>query len=328
MLRKLTLLLAAAAVLSAQTASKTPSAKPPSNKAKAEQPQIDKARLEAYVRHLFVWSPPIKVDIADPKPGPIPGFYEVDVVGSQGEASQEVTFYVSKDGQKIIRGTVYDLAQNPFKSDLDRIKTDFQPAFGTPGAPVVIVEFSDFECPFCREEAKVLRENLLATYPKEVHFYYMNFPLESLHPWAKAAAIAGRCVFHQNAGAFWDFHDWIFGHQDEITPDNLKAKVLDAMNGKGVDIPQLSSCIDSKATEEEVEKTRDLGHSLDVNSTPTLFVNGRRITTTISWEDLKRIIDYEIDYQKTAKNAGEDCGCSVALPIPGVAKSDPPGKLK
>lgn len=328
MLRKLTLLLAAAAALAAQTASKAPASKSPATKAKADQPQIDKAKLEAYIRHLFVWPPPIQIDIADPKPGPMPGFYEVDIRGSQGEASQEETFYVSKDGQKIIRGSVYDLTQNPFKSDLDKIKTDFQPAFGTPGAPVVIVEFSDFECPFCREEAKVLRDNLVATYPKEVHFYYMNFPLESLHPWAKAAAMAGRCVFHQNASAFWDFHDWIFGHQDEITPDNLKPKVIEAMTGKGVDTAQLSSCIDSKSTEEEVEKTRDLGHSLDVNSTPTLFVNGRRMSGTVRWEDLKRVIDYEIDYQKTAKNAGEDCGCSVALPTPGLNKGDTSGGLK
>lgn len=327
MLRKLTLLLAAAAALAAQTTPKNPPAKTQSNKEKADQPQIDKVKLEAYIRHLFVWPPPIQIDIADPKPGPMPGFYEVEIRGSQGEASQAETFYVSKDGQKIIRGTVYDIAQNPFKSDLDKIKTDFQPAFGTPGAPVVIVEFSDFECPFCREEAKVLRSNLQASYPKEVHFYFMNFPLESLHPWAKAAAMAGRCVFHQNASAFWDYHDWIFDHQDEITPANLKDKVVEAMTGK-VDPAQLSSCIDSKATEEEVEKTRDLGHSLEVNSTPTIFVNGRRMSGTVRWEDLKRVIDFEIDYQKTAKNAGEDCGCSIALPTPGVSKGDSPGGLK
>ena len=60
--------------------------------------------------------------------------------------------------------------------------------------------------------------------------------------------------------------------------------------------------------------------ALDVNSTPTLFVNGRRMVGTVQWPDLKRVIDYEIDYQKTAKNAGEDCGCSVQLPMPGVAR--------
>jgi protein-disulfide isomerase len=315
MLRKLTVILATAAALIAQTAPKTVAP----DKPQIDKPQIDKAKLEAYLRHLFVWPPPIELAIGDPQPGPMPGFYEVKIRGSQGNASQEETFYVSKDGQKIIRGNVFDLAQNPFKPDLAKLKTEFQPSIGTPGAPVVLVEFSDFECPFCREQAKMLRENLLAAYPKEVRFYYLDFPLETLHPWAKAAAMMGRCIFHQNAGAFWDYHDWIFAHQEEITPANLKDKVLEFAAGKGIDAAQLSKCIDSKATEEEVDKTKAEGHDLEVNSTPTLFVNGRRMTGTLQWQDLKRVIDYEIEYQKTAKNAGEDCGCNVQLPMPGVA---------
>ena len=327
MLRKLTIILAAAAALAAQTNSKPTANKATPEKAQSDKPQIDKVKLEAYVRHLFVWPAPIDITIGDPQPGPMPGFYEVKIRGAQGNASQEETFYVSKDGQKIVRGSVFDIAQNPFKSDLDKLKTEFQPSFGTPGAPVVLVEFSDFECPFCREEARVLRQNLLTAYPKEVRMYYMNFPLESLHPWAKTAAMMGRCIFHQNATAFWDYHDWIFEHQEEITPENLKDKVLEFAKGKGIDTAQLSKCIDSRATEEEVDKTKEEGKALEVSSTPTLFVNGRRMVGAVQWADLKRVIDYEIEYQKTAKNAGEDCGCSVALPMLGVAaqKTGPVG---
>src|SRR5690242_6874765 len=82
---------------------------------------LDKPTLEAYVRHLFVWGSQIKVEIADPKPAPVPGMLEVTVRASAGQASQEELFYVSKDGQKIIRGTVFDVAQNPFKPDLDKL---------------------------------------------------------------------------------------------------------------------------------------------------------------------------------------------------------------
>ncbi len=279
---------------------------------------MNKTAIEAYVRHLFVWPAPIEVTVGDPKPSPIPGFYEVSVRGSQGEASQEETFYVSADGQKMVRGTVFDMAKNPFKEDLDKLKTDYQPSFGTPGAPVVIVEFSDFECPYCRQEAEIIRQNLLSTYPKEVRLYYMDFPLESLHPWAKSAAMAGRCVFHQSASTFWDYHDWIFASQADITPENLKSKVLEFAAGqKSLDAGQLSTCIDSKATEEDVDRTRKMGHDLDVDQTPSMFINGRRMTGSVAWPDLKRVIDYEIEYQKTAKNAGEDCGCEVKLPSPG-----------
>ena len=121
--------------------------------------------------------------------------YEVKVRGVSGANMQEETFYVSKDGHKIIRGAIYDASDNPFKPELDKIKTEMRPAFGTAGAPVVIAEFSDFECPFCREEAKTLRDNIVKTYPKEVRVYFFDFPLEQLHPWAKAASMAGRCVF-------------------------------------------------------------------------------------------------------------------------------------
>jgi protein-disulfide isomerase len=250
----------------------------------------------------------------------MPAFYEVKVRGSNGNQSQQETFFVSKDGQKIIRGMVFDINQNPFKTELDKIDTKGQPGFGTPGAPVVIAEFSDFECPFCREEAKLLRDNIVKTYPKEVRVYFFDFPLSQIHPWARPAAIAGRCVFRQSASAYWDYHDWIFENQKDITPENLKTKVLEFAKTKDKDIDpnQLTSCMDSNATAAEIDKTVAMGQSLGVNQTPTAFVNGRRLAGSTPWNDLKFIIDYEIGYQKTAKNAGEDCGCDVRLPMPGM----------
>src|SRR6202030_3522662 len=102
-----------------------------------------------YIRHLLVWGPQIGVTIDDPKPSPLPGFVQVGVHGSAGQAHQDLVFYVSKDGQRIVQGNVYDIALNPFKTELDKLKTELQPSLGTPGAPVVIVEFSDFQCAYC-----------------------------------------------------------------------------------------------------------------------------------------------------------------------------------
>ncbi len=289
----------------------------------------DKPTLEAYVRHLFVWPSAIQIVVSDPKPATLPGFDEVTVRASQGQASQDELFYVSKDGQKIIRGAVFDVAQNPFKPDLDKIKTESQPNFGTAGAPVVIVEFSDFECSFCREEAKMLRTNLLNAYPKQVRLYFKDYPLEQIHPWSKPGAVAGRCVFQQNPAAFWEYHDWIFENQKDVTVDNLKSKILDFAKDKKLDALQLTRCMDTKATESEVDKSISEGHALNVASTPTLFVNGRRLVGSTAWPDLRRVLDYEIDYQKTAKNAGEDCGCEVTLPtVPGTSPNSSQKPLK
>ena len=165
----------------------------------------------------------------------------------------------------------------------------------------------------------MLRQNLASAYPKQVRFYYKEFPLEQIHNWAKAAAVAGRCVFRQNAGAFWNYHDWVYAHQGDITAENLKQKVLEwAKDQKDIDSLQLGQCMDNKSTEAEVEKSMAQGRDLGVNATPTLFINGRRIAQAIDWPNLRSIIDYEIEYQKTAKNAGEDCGCEMKLNVPGM----------
>ena len=289
---------------------------PVARAADTKKSALDKATLEAYVRHLSVWGPQIKVEIGDPKPSPLPGMLEVNVHASAGNASQDQVFYVSKDGQKMMLGVVYDVKENPFKPDLDKLKTDLQPSFGTPGASVVLVLFSDFQCPFCKEEAKVLRTNLVSTYPKQVRLYFKEMPLDQIHPWARAAAIAGRCVFKQNPTAFWDYHDWIYEHQGDITKENLREKVLEFAKGKEIDALQLGRCMDTRATEAEVNKSVKEAQELHVMSTPTLFVNGRRLPSQVAWPDLRMIIDTEIEYQKTAKNAGEDCGCELKLPAP------------
>jgi protein-disulfide isomerase len=244
--------------------------------------------------------------------------YSIDVRATAGEVSQVDTFLVSKDGHKILRAAIFDVNENPFKEDLDKLKTQFQPSMGTEGAPVVLVIFSDFECPVCKLEAQMLRQNLASAYPKEVRLYFKDFPLMQMHPWAKTAAIAGRCIFRQNPAAFWEYHDWVYEHQADITPENFKGKLLEFAKSKDKDIDtmQLTSCVDTRATEAEVDRSVAEGKELHVTGTPTMFINGRRIDGQIPWPNLRDIVDYEIDYQKTAKNAGEDCGCEVKLPSP------------
>ena len=195
---------------------------------------------------------------------------------------------------------------------------------GTSGAPVAIVEFSDFECPYCKEEAKLLHDNLLPTYPTQVKLYFKEFPLEGLHPWAKRAAMAASCVQRQGVDAFWAYHDWIFAPPG---PDHRRqpARSGDGL-GEGTKPDrrhETGAVHGQQATEAEVDKTMAQGRDLAINSTPTMFVNGRRIERALDWPSLKSIIDFEIEYQKTAHNAGDDCGCELKLNLPGqpAAKS-------
>jgi protein-disulfide isomerase len=277
---------------------------------------LDKAAIEAYVRHLMAVIPEVQIKVDDPKPSQLSDLQQLDVHFIYGPQTQDETFYISKDGHKIIRGYIYDLAQNPFKDDLEKLKTSLAPSFGAAGAPVVLVLFSDFECPNCKEEAKTLRQNLPTAFPTQVRVYFKDFPIEQIHPWAKPAAIAGQCVFRQNPPAFWQFHDWIYEHQAEITPDNLKTKVLEfAQTAKDLDGMQLGHCIDSKATEADVDASIAQGRSLKIDATPTMFVNGRRLIGNYPWKNLQQLINGELNYQKTAQNAGEKC-CELKIPNP------------
>jgi protein-disulfide isomerase len=300
--------------------------------AAAKKSAFDKPTLEAYARHLWVLGPEFTVTASDPKPSEqLPGFKVVTIHLAQGAGSQDIPLLVSADGSRIVQGNIYNVNFNPFKPDLDKLKTEFQPSQGTPGASVVLVEFSDMQCPHCKIQAELLKENLLKTYPTQVRFYYLDYPLVAIHPWAKAASMAGRCVFHLNPQSFWDYHDWVFAHQESLTPETLKSQVMEwAKSQKELDALQLSRCIDDRATEKEIDANVAQARDLGVDGTPTLFINGRRIPAGTDWPSIKRVIDFEIEYQKTAKNAGEDCGCETkldtALPISKTPAISPIGK--
>ncbi|WP_321474886.1 thioredoxin domain-containing protein [uncultured Paludibaculum sp.] len=314
--RWVALALAAATCFGQTQKSPAPAAKVPAAARTAPSPTFDKAKFEAFVRHLLLWGPQIGVAVAEPQPSEMPGFRLVKVTGSYQKVSLDEIFYVSSDGRKIVRGTLFDIAKNPFAAEIAKLKTDLQPSFGTPGAPVVLVLFSDFQCAYCREEAKQIRANLIKTYPKEVRLYFKDFPIEQLHPWAKPASIAGRCVFRQDAAAFWDYHDWIFDKQAEITPETLRTKVTEWVQGKGLDAGQFTACFDNKSTLGEVEKSLAEGKELRVSSTPTMFVNGRQIPGSVPFQQLKGIIDFELEYAKTSGENAEKC-CELTLPVPG-----------
>lgn len=278
---------------------------------------LDKTVMEEYVRRLFVWGPQIQVKVEDPKPSQtLPGFLDVKVVASSGSASKSELFYVSKDGQKIVRGEVFNVDRSPFEADEAKLNTVGAPSFGKASAPVKIVVFSDFECGFCKEESKVLRENLPKSYPEQVQVFYMDYPLEAIHPWAMAAAQAGRCVLRQKPAAYWAYHDYMFENQDQITPENLREKVIAFAQGQSLDMQALTTCIDSHATAQEVARSHQIGKALDINSTPTLFVNGRRIAGNIPWANLQQIIDFELDYRKSHPNVSAEKCCEITLPTP------------
>ncbi len=293
--------------------------KKPSKPVKVEQPKRDLAKIEAYLRHLNLWTPEIKFEVVDTQPSSmLPGFDEMTVKASLGERFAEQKILISADGKTIVKGEVLDTSANPFIKDIALIRNVGQPSMGTVGAPVVLSVYTDYQCPYCREQAKTLRANLMKNFPKEVRLFIHDFPLEQIHPWARPAAIAGRCIYLQGEENYWKYHDWVFDQQQALGAETFRGMLMSWAPANGIDSLQLTRCYDNKETDGEITQDLAGAKKLGINSTPTLYVNGRKLAGNVSWEQLKSIIDVEVKYQATAKNAGDTACCSVSLTTPGV----------
>jgi protein-disulfide isomerase len=272
------------------------------------KPSFDKTAFEASIRYYELIVAAVAVKIDDPKPSlALPGFSEIGVHLSYRGDTKDELFLLSADGQTVIpaeSGPVpaFNLTRSPFQFNLDRLVLENQPSFGPSDAPVTIVEFGDLECPSCRAEAPILRGILPMFFADKVRVVFKDFPLESIHPWARAASDAARCVFRQDPPAFWKIYDWFYETQDEITPDVLTSKVLDWAGKNGVDAVQLGRCIESKAGDADVARNLAEAHALNLKGTPTLFVNGRKVGG-VEWQVLQQIIETELSRQgKTRSN--------------------------
>ena len=153
-----------------------------------------------------------------------------------------------------------------------------RPFRGSADASVTIVEFSDFQCPYCTRGAATV-EQILERYPNDVKFIFQHFPL-GFHPWAKPAAIAANCAGLQNPEAFWTLHDAYFKDQKQITTDNVVAKSEGYLAGSGIDMKKWKNCAADTNSEEykaeaaNVDADMALGQALGVSGTPGFFVNG------------------------------------------------------
>jgi protein-disulfide isomerase len=276
-------------------------------------PKIDKAKWETFLRYAEGYAPAVKFDIGDPTPSPIPGYFQLVVHLSNGESKLDRNYYLAADGNSIVNGTLWDLRQAPFAENLKKLPADGY-SFGPADAPVSIVLFSDFQCPYCSELAKTIRTELPKKYGDKVRVIFKDFPLSTRHPWARAAAESSHCLGDQKTAAFWAFHDWIFDHQAEVNAGNLREKTLMIAKQQSLDEAKVASCLDDHSTAAEIDKSIELARVLQVQQTPTFFVNGRTETGALPWDRLSALIDFELNRPKVfAPPAAGKC-CEVVIP--------------
>jgi protein-disulfide isomerase len=167
------------------------------------------------------------------------------------------------------------------------ISLDRAPTRGPAAAPVSLVEFSDFECPYCAETAPVVQQ-LLAAYPTQVRFAFKHYPLP-MHkesPLAHEAALAAG-----GQGKFWEMYDLLFGGQDKLTRDDLVAKARQL----NLDVPRFTSDLDSRRFKPLVDADRQEGNRLGVDGTPFFFINGHAISGGVGLADFKKLIEAALE---------------------------------
>lgn len=257
--------------------------------------------IEAYLRNLYAFGPDVKLVVGPLKESQVEGVLETDVDVTLGENKENAKFYVSKDGRYLFRGELSDMTKDPLAENLAQIRMTDAPALGDPKAPVTIVEYSDFECPVCRSLHDTLR-GILPNYPGKVRVIFKDFPLEQLHPWARTAAIAGRCAYQQKPEAFWKMYDLIYDNQEIISAENAWTKMTDYAAQAGLDAGSFKSCMAGPDAAAAVNASHANGQRLEVNSTPTVFVNGRRMVGADPHQ-LEQYINYELAKLNASKSA-------------------------
>jgi protein-disulfide isomerase len=250
-------------------------------------------RIEVEIRSRYQVPTGVNVTIGTPTASELGGFDNLAVTLSGGTHSSTHDFLISKDRKTLAHMEKMDITQDL----MSKIDTKGRPWRGNPNAKVTIINFDDFECPFCSRMHSTLFPGLLKAYGDKVRIIYKDFPLVEIHPWAMHAAIDGNCLAAQNNDAYWDFADYVHANQ-RLLPGNNPADAMTKLDAtaheQGVkyklDQPKLDACV-KKQDESGVRASMAEGEKFAIDSTPTLFVNGERMSGAIPEAEMHQVLD-------------------------------------
>lgn len=266
------------------------------------------ASIQKQVRAFYNVPPDVNITIGSLKPSEFPGYDEVTVtLGNGSGAKKDYAFLLSNDKKTLIRMTKLDLTKDPYAELMKKMDISGRPVRGNKNAKVVVVNFDDFECPFCSRMHQTLFPEILKEYGNQVAFVYKDFPLSDIHPWATHAAVDANCLGAQNNDAYWDYADYIHSNQHEISDASgrdgqfaaLDKLALQQGQKHNADIAKLQACVKAQ-DDSAIKKSVQQGESIDVDSTPTTFVNGMKSHDgALSLEEMRAMLDQAL------KDAGE-----------------------
>jgi len=260
--------------------------------------------VNIFLKTMFGWNQELSWKVADIKPSEATGISQVTVILSTPKGQQPMRFYITPDQKYAFAGELMPFGSDPFADARHELKEANGPEEGPKDATVTIVEFGDLECPACKAAQPNITK-LMEEEPK-AKLIFENYPLETLHPWAMTGAKYLNCVVRENGDATaFKFIATVYDHQSEVTKENVDQMLKGYVKDAGSNPEEVAACAARPETEKRVHESMALGEKLDVTSTPTFFINGRRIVgfsaNSVPYDAVKSMVDYDLANAPSAK---------------------------
>jgi protein-disulfide isomerase len=255
--------------------------------------------VERQVRSHYSLPPDVRVLLGPLRASDFPNFDALTVTFAGPTKRQEFEFLLSKDHKTLMRVTKFDLTADPYADTMKKIDVKGRPARGNKDAKVTVVNYDDFECPFCSRMHSTLFPGIFKEYGDRVLFIYKDYPLEEIHPWAVHAAVDANCLNAQNSDAYWDYADFLHANPRAVSAEKghegAELDKLATLQGQKhkLDDAKLQACLkaqDDKAVRASISE----GETVGVDATPTMFINGQKLDGAVPAEDVRTALDHAL----------------------------------
>ena len=255
-------------------------------------------RIERQVRATYSIPANVKIVLSPLKASEFPNYDALTITFESPDKKQNYDFLLAKDHNTLVRLVKLDLSKDPYAETMKKIDVSGRPVRGKKDAKVVVVNYDDFECPFCSKLHQTLFPDLLKEYGDRVAFIYKDFPLSEIHPWATRAAVDANCLAAQNNDAYWELADYLHANQSMVNAakgsegqfDAVDRAALMAGQQHNVDVVKLHACIKAQ-NDDAVKASIKEGDSVGVSATPTLFVNGEEMDGALPLSEVRAVLD-------------------------------------
>ncbi len=285
-------------------------------------------RIERQVRNYYNVPAGVDIKIGARQASDFPNYDKITLTFVNGDQKQSHEFLLSKDRKTLVRFTKMDLSKDPYADVMKKIDVAGRPVRGANNAKVTIVNYDDFECPFCSRMHQTLFPEIFKAYGDRVRIIYKDYPLTEIHPWATHAAVNANCLAAQNNDAYWDFADYVHANQKEIGGGdgsdvkkqlaNLDRLTLEQGQKHKVDLPKLQACVKAQKDDAVQASVRE-GNLVGVSATPTLFINGEKMDGAVPSSELRAMLDRALrdaGVQPVAQPSAGDSGQKSTAPGP------------